>query len=80
MIDETDRLKAIERANSYRQMMDLWAWKDFERFLDETRQSALEKGIKTKDSDERNDLRGIVLCIDSIKSELGYILGGADGR
>lgn len=80
MMDAQDTAKAIERANSYRQMMDLWAWKDFEKYLDETRQNALETGIRTKDNDERNNLRGIVLCVDSIKSELGYILDGVNGR
>ncbi len=75
-----DKSAAIERANSYRLMIQSWPWKDFERYLDETRQSALEKGIHLKDSDERNAQRGIVVCIDSIRAELGYILNGTEGE
>ena len=75
MIPEEDKAKAIERANSYRQMMDLWAWKDLQSFLESTRTAALESAVI---SDEIKDIqmwRGYVKCLDSINSHIGYILG-----
>ena len=68
--------KAIERANAYRQMMDLWAWKDFLNFIREVRQSSLESAIEMKDISEIQIARGKVKCIDEIFGELDYILNG----
>lgn len=69
-----DKSKAIEKANSYRQMMEFWAWKDFELFLQEQRRTALEMAVN---SDELKDIqvqRGIVKCLNAIENHLGYIL------
>lgn len=35
VVTDQDKAKAIERANSYRQMMEMWAWKDFQRLIRE---------------------------------------------
>lgn len=75
-MNDQDKAQAIERANAYRTMLQSWTWKDFDKFLSDTRQSALEKGIHVKDSDERNAQRGIVICIDSIRAEIDYIING----
>ncbi len=76
MITEEDRVKAVERANSYRQMMEQWAWKDFKSILDQTRQSALERGINASMIEETQVQKGFVKCIDSIYGELNFILEG----
>lgn len=71
---EIDR-KAIERANGYRQMMSSWAWKDFQNILNAKRTEALEKGIDCNDIKDVQLQRGIVKCIDSIATDIGYIVG-----
>lgn len=76
MLSTTDKAKAVERANSYRQMMELWAWKELELFLENERKSALELAIVSEDLKDIQVNRGKVQQLDSIKSHLGYILGG----
>ena len=36
---ETEKKKAIERANSYREMMQMWAWKDFVKLAESQKES-----------------------------------------
>ena len=64
-----------ERAVSYRQMMENWAWKDFNNFLESERQSALEDSINLNDLSQIQVKRGMVKAFDSIKSHLGFVLG-----
>jgi hypothetical protein len=66
--------KAIERANSYRDMMRSWAWKDFEEIMKSERQSALEAAIVSSDIKDVQEKRGFVRCIDSLFSELETVL------
>ncbi len=66
----SDNAAAIEKANSYRMMMELWAWKDFQKFLNDERSLALES-LLMKESDID---RGRVRQIDSIKAQLAYIV------
>jgi|WetSurMetagenome_2_1015567.scaffolds.fasta_scaffold662027_3 hypothetical protein len=67
--------KAIERAESYRSMMNTWAFKDFqENILKEHRQQALEVAISASTIEGVQINRGKVLEIDSILSELDSIL------
>lgn len=66
---------AIERANSYRDMMKMWAWKDLQNFLDDARITALNHAVA---SDEIKDIqvqRGIVRAIDAIYSHIGFVTG-----
>lgn len=67
--------KAIERAESYKSMMNTWAFKDFEQFLKDERQKALEIGIAASSIEGVQLNRGKVLEIDSILSELDSIVG-----
>jgi len=70
-------LKAIERAESYKSMMNTWAWKDFEQnVLKEHRQQALEVAISSSTIEGVQINRGKVLEIDSIFSDLDSIIGG----
>ena len=69
-----DQAKAIEKANSYRSMMDTWAFKDFKSFLDEERKTALQLAIHSDDIKDIQLQRGIVKCLDAIESHLGYVL------
>lgn len=66
--------KAIERANSYRDMMNSWAWKDFEEIMKSERQAALERGISASDLKDVQINRGFVQCVDSLQSEIESIL------
>lgn len=66
--------KSIERANSYRQMMSVWAWTDFSILLDTIRQDALESAINSTDLTQVYIQRGIVKCVDKIRGEIGFIL------
>lgn len=66
--------KAIERASSYRQMMSNWAWKDLESVFDTIRQDALESGINSESMEKVYIQKGIVKCVDRIKSEISAIL------
>lgn len=74
IIEAATAAKAIERANSYRDMMRSWAWKDFEEILKNERQTALEQAVVCSDIKDVQMYRGIVKCIDSINSELESIL------
>ena len=67
--------QAVERANSYRIMMESWSWKDFQKFMEEERRTALEMAIHADDIRDIQVQRGIVKAFDSIQAHLGYILG-----
>jgi hypothetical protein len=70
--------KRIERSNAYRQMMDLWAWKDFQlNVLDETRREALEAAIISEELKDIQVQRGIVKGVDSIMAQVDFIVDGA---
>lgn len=71
---DQDKAKAIERANSYRQMMESWAWKDFSEVARERRSAALEKALNAVSMDEVQQARGAVRFHDSLMSELDFIL------
>lgn len=75
-MSEDDQKKAIERANSYRQMMELWAWKDFFKFIEDLRREALESAIEKDSIKDVQVQRGIVKAVDKIQSEIDYILAG----
>ncbi len=66
--------KAIERAESYRSMFNMWAWKDFTEILRNERQTALEQAVVASKIEDVNVYRGIVRCIDSLMSELDSIV------
>jgi len=71
-MDDKELEKRKERGASYRNMMQSWAWKDFEQnILNVERQDALEKLVLKND----DQLRGTVKCVDRIKSEIGLIVG-----
>lgn len=54
--------------------MKSWAWKDFEKILNDLRQNALEGAIGCRDISDVQLQRGRVLIIDEIKSAVAYIL------
>lgn len=67
--------KEIERANSYRQMFEQWAWKDLSRIIDEVRNQAFQDAIYASEISKVQECRGIVKGIDSILGEINYIVG-----
>ncbi len=66
--------KEQERSISYKQMMELWAWKDFQLFLDSERQMALELAINSEDLKDIQLNRGKVKQLDSISAHLGFTI------
>lgn len=75
MIAEIDTQRR-EKAASYRHMMESWPWKDFWKFVEDTRAQALESAIVSDDLKEIQMWRGYVRSIDAIKSQLDYVLEG----
>lgn len=73
-VDEDQNKAAIERANAYRQMFEMWAWKDFKGILDELRKDALNSAIYASNMDEIHGQRGAVKILDRIESELGFMM------
>jgi hypothetical protein len=76
-----DKAKAIERAESYRSMMILWAWKDFNRMLKE---KEMENEVTFHSTSQEKltpmaigEYRGWKKAFMWIESELEYILNGA---
>lgn len=76
MIDEDQNKKEIERANAYRDMMNMWAWKDFMRVLENQREAIINDFVSSLDSEVLyvGILKGKMQQIDSIKLEVGYIV------
>lgn len=66
--------KAIERSESYKAMMNTWAFKDFVEIMGHERQTALEQAVVASKIEDVNVYRGIVKCIDSLLSELDSIV------
>lgn len=66
--------KDLEKSGQYRQMMELWAWKDFQKFMDDLKQSSLNSAIICDDIKDVQLYRGYVKCLDSISSHLSYTL------
>ena len=74
MTEDPNIKKKIERANSYREMMGTWAWKDFVQVLKELRQSNLEAVIFVDSVEAIQLARGQVKSVDTILANVGYIL------
>jgi hypothetical protein len=74
-----EKSKAIERANSYRQMVGLWAWKDFEKEILEIENEASRK-IDTVVLDQNAGMviaeaRGERKSLQKLYDRINYILG-----
>lgn len=79
-MNQDDKAKSIEKANSYRLMMSSWAWKDFEiNILNQKRLDALEAGINAPSMEMVQVERGKVKCVDSIHADLGFIMSDVGG-
>lgn len=70
---DQEKAEAIQKANSYLQMFELWAWQDFSLFLESERKSALESAVNSDELKDIQKWRGYVKCLDSIQGHLGYI-------
>ena len=62
--------KEEETAIAYRQMFELWAWKDFQAYLDQFRKSVVNDFVAFNDSDavefKAGQYKGILSCLDQI--------------
>lgn len=76
---ETQKRKAVERANAYRDMMNTWAWKDLEKIIEEIRTNA----FRTIDNAPVNDVlnlqvvysKGVRAGLTQMLSEINFLLG-----
>lgn len=68
----------IEKGNLYKQMLDTWAWKDFDRFLETIEKDAVNQFLSFSETDgiefKLGQLKGEILCVRKIKNELAYIV------
>lgn len=65
-------MKPSDKALAYRQMLEMTAWKEFQAFMNEIKQTAINKIIASDDLKEIHLNRGIIQCINSIESNLDY--------
>ena len=80
---EIDKKKAIERANSYREMMNSWAWKDFVSLLESIQKEGIDEIDRAFNS--TGELRELAInnalakrvVISRILSEINSILESA---
>ena len=80
---EIDKKKAIERANSYREMMNSWAWKDFVSLLESIQKEGIDEIDRAFNS--TGELRELAInnalakrvVISRILSEINFILESA---
>lgn len=76
--EETERKKKVERANAYREMMNLWAWKDLMNELKEIREDAalvidavpLDQNAQLVIAESRGERRGL----QKLQNRIDYIL------
>lgn len=60
-----------DKANAYKHMFELWAWKDYVKGLEEMERAYIDDFVQgAKDHDS---IRGAVSCLRKIKAELEYI-------
>lgn len=71
---DTDRKKAIERANAYREMMNLWAWKDLMNELQEIKSDSalvidavpLDQNAQLVIAESRGERKGLQKLLNRI--------------
>jgi hypothetical protein len=67
-----------ERANAYKQMMEMWAWKDFAKALDQIESTAVMDFLSWDDSGpvefKSGQVKGTISCIRKIKRILDQII------
>lgn len=81
--EDQARKKAIERANAYREMMNLWAWKDLMNELEGIRQDALmvidavpfEQNAALVIAESRGERRGL----QKLLNRIDFVLSGGAG-
>ena len=72
--------KAIERANAYRQMCQMWAWKDLMKIVEDVKEETVsrEDSYATKDlslvliAEDRGIRRGLNRLLSEVDSILEY--------
>lgn len=83
-MNEEEIRKSVERANSYRDMMGLWAWKDFESILDWYEDQSF-KDLKVLSSSsgyefEVGKLIGRMKVIDDLRDEVNRIISFSEKK
>lgn len=73
-----DKEKEIDRANSYKQMFELWAWKDFQSFLEKIKVETVNDFIAFNEQRavefRAGEFKGVLTCLEKIRNELNYIV------
>lgn len=76
-----DNQAAIEKANAYREMMNMWAWKDLMKMIDVAKQEAFDvidrTSLEQLTPSKIAEAKGIRKAFINIESEINLILGNA---
>lgn len=74
---DDERKKRLDRAISYKQMFEMWAWKDFQSILSGLRESTVNDFIsfEAKEAVEfkAGQYKGFLDCLRKIQSDLEFI-------
>ncbi len=74
---EAERQKRIDTANSYKQMFEMWAWKDFQSHLNALRESTVNDFIsfEAKEAVEfkAGQYKGFLDCLRKIQTDLEFL-------
>jgi len=74
-MNENEKAKAVEKANSYREMCRLWAWKDLINSIDEIK----KESVTRTDSYSTKDLSLVLIAEDrGIRKGLDRLLAEVD--
>lgn len=76
-MNEQDQRRSQDRANAYRVMMELWAWKDFMRnVVEKQKADAFEtfKNMSEPSLFQAGQLQGQACAMDRLENELAFIV------
>lgn len=74
---EIDTKKRIEKANAYRDMTMMWAFKDLWSEVLKEKEDRLSQLMSKKGSDDLDITKGFVQATNFINDHIGYVLSGA---
>ena len=76
-MNEKEIKQSEDRANAYRNMMELWAWKDFmKNIVGKEKADAFEafKSMSEPSLFQAGQLQGVAVAMDRIESAVSYIV------
>ena len=71
---QRDQAVKIERANSYRDMMNSWAWKDLMIVMAQEKKQQIENILSLGSKGDLDFARGFVKGLDWVENEANFVL------